>query len=500
MTGSLDVRLHAALGVLASFGGQVEGAKTAASFTNGMNPEAISASLGPASNGKDKAPLLAGQTDDKESFDGVAEGKPGEATRKAGKEQLNHERCVQNRCVAVRDTAEVMGTTSESSVSTIEGIAEKLEFFAIASGVVGFVGKPLLDLLAKVAVEVAENILHSRNNSLDRTIDMLIADAKPAAEPGNSQSPVCHDPTPPKVKCPEEVKEPPKCEPPVQPAQCTPLTPPPQAATPVVTDSAPAPGIAPAQIALPEANQTLLPPPPPPAPAPLAPAAPSMPLAPPLAGSLQINVQGVAKLWAEIVQGATEAFAPPAESCPPTISVPEPELESEPEPMPPAEHSSQHEECAVEKHTCTASTETETEQKPESAPKPEPAPEPEPKPAPEPEPKPAPEPEPKPEPKPEPEPEPKPAPEPAPKPEPHRCEPPVSEHKGSEHKVPSPPSDRGDHSETKNKPITPSSQWTPDVWVSAAGTASIEVTEASVELAGAGTVAAGVNLERSGEW
>lgn len=494
MTGSLDVRLHAALGILASFGGQVEGAKTAASFTNGMNPEAISASLGPASNGKDKVPLLAGQTDDKESFDGVAEGKPGEATRKAGKEQLNHERCVQNRCVAVRDTAEVMGTTSESSVSTIEGIAEKLEFFAIASGVVGFVGKPLLDLLAKVAVEVAENILHSRNNSLDRTIDMLIADAKPAAEPGNSQSPVCHDPTPPKVKCPEEVKEPPKCEPPVQPAQCTPLTPPPQAATPVVTDSAPAPGVAPAQIALPEANQTLLPPPPPPAPAPLAPAAPSMPLAPPLAGSLQINVQGVAKLWAEIVQCATEAFAPPAESCPPTISVPEPELESEPEPMPPAEHSSQHEECEVEKHKCTASTETETAQKPESAPKPEPAPEAEP------DPKPAPEPEPDPKPEPAPEPEPKPAPEPEPKPEPHRCEPPVSEHKGSEHKVPSPPSGRGDHSETKDKPITPSSQWTPDVWVSAAGTASIEVTEASVELAGAGTVAAGVNLERSGEW
>ena len=133
MTGSLDLRLNAALDVMAGFGADVEGAKAVASFTNGMNPETILTSLGPASNQKQQAPELAAEACVKESLKGTGDAQPGTATEKAGKEQLNHEHCVQDRCVAVRDTAEIMGTTSENSVSLIEDIAEKLELFGMAA-------------------------------------------------------------------------------------------------------------------------------------------------------------------------------------------------------------------------------------------------------------------------------------------------------------------------------------------------------------------------------
>lgn len=521
MTGSLDLRLNAALAVMAGFGAPVEGAKAAASFTNGMNPETILTSLGPASNQKQQAPELAAEACVKDSLRGTGDAQPGTATEKAGKEQLNHEHCVQDRCVAVRDTAEIMGTTSENSVSLIEDIAEKLELFGMAA--IGLIngGKPLLDLLAKLAGKLSEDILRSRNNCLDTTMDQLIRDAKPAAEPGNSDKPVCQDPTPAETKRPEPVKAPesdcpaPKkvvTSPPAaeQPCETGPAQhPAPQAAAQVVTQTAmaqapqpasppvpePAPALAPAPEPMPA--QSLVPPPPPPA--------PPAPLAPSLAGSLQINVEGAARLWEQIVHCATEALAPPADHCPAPEPAPEPKPEPAPEPEP-----------------CP-------EPKPE--PKPEPAPpteqvghkeecEPEPKPVgnPQPEPEPS---EPCDEPKPEPKPEPpqqceEPKPEPKPEP-PQECEEPKPEPK-PEHKAPTPPS-----SDTKGEPITPaapsqdsapepnpenhpkpqpapSKQWTPDVWVSAAGAASIEMTGTSVELAGAGAVAVGVNIERSGEW
>lgn len=497
MTGSLDLRLNAALAVMAGFGAPVEGAKAAASFTNGMNPETILTSLGPASNQKQQAPELAAEACVKESLKSTGDAQPGTATEKAGKEQLNHEHCVQDRCVAVRDTAEIMGTTSETSVSLIEDIAEKLELFGMAA--IGLIngGKPLLDLLAKLAGKLSEDILRSRNNCLDTTMDQLIRDAKPAAELGNSDKPVCQDPKPAETKCPEPVKAPegdcpaPKkvvTPPPAAEQLCetgAAQHPAPQAAAQVVTQTAmaqaPQPAPAPAPVADPEPApapapmpaQSLVPPPPPPA--------PLAPLAPPLAGSLQINVEGAVRLWEQIVHCATEALAPPADQCP--------------------------------------------------VPAPEPAPEPEPEPAPEPEPEPCPEPEPEPEPappaeqvehkeecEPEPQPEPKPELKPLPEPEPSQeCEEPKPEPK-PEHKAPTPPS-----SDTKGEPITPaapspesapernaenhpkpepvpSKQWTPDVWVSAAGAASIEMTGTSVELAGAGAAAVGVNIERSGEW
>lgn len=479
MTGSLDLRLNAALDVMAGFGAPVEGAKAAASFTNGMNPETILTSLGPASNQKQKAPELAAEACVKESLKGTGDAQPGTATEKAGKEQLNHEHCVQDRCVAVRDTAEIMGTTSENSVSLIEDIAEKLELFGMAA--IGLIngGKPLLDLLAKLAGKLSEDILRSRNNCLDTTMDQLIRDAKPAAEPGNSDKPVCQDPKPVETKCPEPVKAPEgDC-----PAPKKVVTPPPAAEQPCETGAAqhPAPQAAAqvvTQTAMAQAPQPASPPVPEPAPAPAPapepmpaqslvppPPAPPAPLAPSLAGSLQINVEGAARLWEQIVHCATEALAPPADHCP------------APEPAP--------------------------EPKPEPAPEPEPCPEPKPEPPQQCE-------EPKPEPKPEPEPEPKPEP-------PQECEEPKPEPK-PEHKAPTPPS-----SDTKGEPITPaapsqdsapepnpenhpkpqpapSKQWTPDVWVSAAGAASIEMTGTSVELAGAGAVAVGVNIERSGEW
>lgn len=530
MTGSLDLRLNAALAVMAGFGAPVEGAKAAASFTNGMNPETILTSLGPASNQKQQAPELAAEACVKENLKGTGDAQPGTATEKAGKEQLNHEHCVQDRCVAVRDTAEIMGTTSETSVSLIEDIAEKLELFGMAA--IGLIngGKPLLDLLAKLAGKLSEDILRSRNNCLDTTMDQLIRDAKPAAEPGNSDKPVCQDPKPAETKCPEPVKAPegdcpaPKkvvTPPPAAEQQCetgAAQHPAPQAAAQVVTQTAmaqaPQPAPVPAPVADPEPApapapmpaQSLVPPPPPPA--------PPAPLAPPLAGSLQINVEGAVRLWEQIVHCATEALTPPADQCP----VPPPEPASEPEP------------CSEPKpEPCP-----EPEPAPESALAPEPAPEPEPCPEPEPEPEPAPpteqvehkeecEPEPKPEPKPEPpqqceDPKPEPKPELEPKPEPKPEPPQQCEAPKPEHKAPTPPS-----SDTKGEPITPaapspesapepnaenhpkpqpvpSKQWTPDVWVSAAGAASIEMTGTSVELAGAGAAAVGVNIERSGEW
>lgn len=506
MTGSLDLRLNAALAVMAGFGADVEGAKAAASFTNGMNPETILTSLGPASNQKQQAPELAAEACVKESLAGTGDAQPGTATEKAGKEQLNHEHCVQDRCVAVRDTAEIMGTTSENSVSLIEDIAEKLELFGMAA--IGLIngGKPLLDLLAKLAGKLSEDILRSRNNCLDTTMDQLIRDAKPAAEPGNSDKPVCQDPKPAETKCPEPVKAPegdcpaPKkvvTPPPAGEQPCetgAAQHPAPQAAAQVVTQTAmaqaPQPAPAPTPVADPEPApapepmpaQSLVPPPPPPA--------PPDPLAPPLAGSLQINVEGAVRLWEQIVHCATEAMAPPTDHCPAPEPAPEPKPEPAPapepcpdpkpepapEPAPPTEQVGHKEEC-------------EPEPKPVGNPQPEPEPS---------------EPcdEPKPEPKPEPpqqceesKPEPKPQPEPEPKPE---------------HKAPTPPS-----SDTKGEPITPaapnlendpkpqpapSKQWTPDVWVSAAGAASIEMTGASVELAAAGAAAVGVNIERSGEW
>lgn len=487
MTGSLDLRLNAALDVMAGFGADVEGAKAVASFTNGMNPETILTSLGPASNQKQQAPELAAEACVKESLKGTGDAQPGTATEKAGKEQLNHEHCVQDRCVAMRDTAEIMGTTSENSVSLIEDIAEKLELFGMAA--IGLIngGKPLLDLLAKLAGKLSEDILRSRNNCLDTTMDQLIRDARPAADPGNSDKPVCQDPKPAETKCPEPVKAPegdcpaPKkvvTPPPAaeQPYETGPAQhPAPQAAAQVVTQTAmaqaPQPAPAPAPVPAPEpapapapmSAQSLVPLPPPPA--------PPAPLAPPLAGSLQINVEGAVRLWEQIVHCATEALAPPADHCPASA--------------------------------------------PELAPEPTPEPEPCPEPKPEPEPEPKPEPphqceEPKLEPKSEPEPEPEPKPKPEP---PQQCEEPKPEHK-----APTPPS-----SDTKGEPITPaapsqesapepnaendpkpqpapSKQWTPDVWVSAAGAASIEMTGTSVELAAAGAAAVGVNIERSGEW
>ena len=484
MTGSLDLRLNTALAVMAGFGAPVEGAKAAASFTNGMNPETILTSLGPASNQKQQAPELAAEACVKESLKGTGDAQPGTATEKAGKEQLNHEHCVQDRCVAVRDTAEIMGTTSENSVSLIEDIAEKLELFGMAA--IGLIngGKPLLDLLAKLAGKLSEDILRSRNNCLDTTMDQLIRDAKPAAEPGNSDKPVCQDPKPAETKCPEPVKAPESdCPAPKKVVTPPPATeqpcetgaaqhPAPQAAAQVVTQTAmaqaPQPAPAPAPVADPEPApapapmpaQSLVPPPPPPA--------PPAPLAPPLAGSLQINVEGAVRLWEQIVHCATEALAPPADQFP----VPAPE------PAPLAEQVEHKEECKPE---------PQSEPKPELPQKCE---------------------EPKPEPKAEPEPKPEPKPE-----SPQQCEEPKPEHK-----APTPPS-----SDTKGEPITPaapspesapernpenhpkpepvpSKQWTPDVWVSAAGAASIEMTGTSVELAGAGAVAVGVNIERSGEW
>ncbi len=535
MTGSLDLRLNAALAVMAGFGADVEGAKAAASFTNGMNPETILTSLGPASNQKQQAPELAAAASVKDSLKGTGEAQPGTATEKAGKEQLNHEHCVQDRCVAVRDTAEIMGTTSENSVSLIEDIAEKLELFGMAA--VGLIsgGKPLLDLLAKLAGKLSEDILRSRNNCLDTTMDQLIRDAKPAAEPGNSDKTVCQDPKPAETKCPEPVKSPegdypaPKkvvTPPPAaeQPCETGPSQhPAPQAAAQVVTQTAmaqaPQPAPAPAPVPAPEPApapppmpaQSLVPPPPPPA--------PPAPLAPPLAGSLQINVEGAVRLWEQIVHCATEALAPPADHCPASAPepAPEPTPEPKPEPAPPTEKVEHKEECEPEPKPepkpepadhCEKS-EQEVEQKPVGNPQPQPEPKLEPEPEPKPEPPHQCE-EPKLEPKPEPEPEPELKPKPEP---PQQCEEPKPEHK-----APTPPS-----SDTKGEPITPaapsqepapapnaenhpkpqpapSKQWTPDVWVSAAGAASIEMTGASVELAAAGAAAVGVNIERSGEW
>lgn len=541
MTGSLDLRLNAALDVMAGFGADVEGAKAAASFTNGMNPETILTSLGPVSNQKQKAPELATEACVKDSLKGTGESQPGTATEKAGKEQLNHECCVQDRCVAVRDTAEVMGTTSETSVSLIEDIAEKLELFGMAAiGLIGG-GKPLIDLLAKLAGKLAEDILHSRNNCLDTTMDQLIRDAKPAAEPGNSHKPLCDDPKPVETKCPEPVKAPegdcpaPKkvvTPPPAaeQPCETGPAQhPAPQAAAQVVTQTAmaqaPQPAPVPEPVAAPEPApapapmpaQSLVPPPPPPA--------PPVPLAPSLAGSLQINVEGAVKVWEQIVHCATEALAPPEDHCPASAPEPAPEPtpepepcpepkpepcpepEPEPEPAPPTEQVEHKEECEPEPKPepkpepaehCEKS-EQEVEQKPVGNPQPEPEPEPKPEPPQQCE-----------EPKPEPEPEPEPKPKPEP---PQQCE-----ESKPEHKAPTPPS-----SDTKGEPITPaapnqesapapnaenhpkpqpapSKQWTPDVWVSAAGAASIEMTSTSVELAGAGAAAVGVTIERSGEW
>ena len=91
MTASLEMRLNAALDVMARFGAPVEEAKAAASFTNGMNPEAIRASLGPASNSKRQAPGGEAEKNAKESFRGLGDGRPGKATEKAGKEQQDHE-------------------------------------------------------------------------------------------------------------------------------------------------------------------------------------------------------------------------------------------------------------------------------------------------------------------------------------------------------------------------------------------------------------------------
>ena len=535
MTGSLDLRLNAALDVMAGFGADVEGAKAVASFTNGMNPETILTSLGPASNQKQQAPELAAEACVKESLKGTGDAQPGTATEKAGKEQLNHEHCVQDRCVAVRDTAEIMGTTSENSVSLIEDIAEKLELFGMAA--IGLIngGKPLLDLLGKLAGKLSEDILRSRNNCLDTTMDQLIRDARPAADPGNSDKPVCQDPKPAETKCPEPVKAPEgDC-----PAPKKVVTPPPaaeqpcetgpaqhpasQAAAQVVTQTAmaqaPQPAPAPAPVPAPEPApapppmpaQSLVPPPPPPA--------PPAPLAPPLAGSLQINVEGAVRLWEQIVHCATEALAPPADHCPASAPepAPEPTPEPKPEPAPPTEQVEHKEECEPEPKPepkpepadhCEKS-EQEVEQKPVGNPQPQPEPKLEPEPEPKPEPPHQCE-EPKLEPKPEPEPEPELKPKPEP---PQQCEEPKPEHK-----APTPPS-----SDTKGEPITPaapsqepapapnaenhpkpqpapSKQWTPDVWVSAAGAASIEMTGTSVELAGAGAVAVGVNIERSGEW
>ena len=313
MTGSLDLRLNAALDVMARYGASVDGAKTAASFTHGMNPETIRTSLGPVSNQKQQAPRLNGEAYAEESLDGMAYSKPRNATEKAGKEQRDHEHCVQDRCVAVRDTAEIMDTTSEKSVSTIEDIAEKLEVFGLA--VIGMMagGKIMMDLLAKAAGKLSENIIRSRNKCLDKTLDQLICDAKPASEPGNSDKPVCHDPKPEQITCPEQVKKPhvdcpaPKSSAP-EPSDPAPtvVTPPPapeqpcetgpthhhapQAAAQVVTQTAmahipqpaPAPAPAPVPEQMPMPTQSLVPPPPPPAPP-----------APPLAGSLQINIQGL---------------------------------------------------------------------------------------------------------------------------------------------------------------------------------------------------------------
>lgn len=529
MTGSLDLRLNAALAVMAGFGAPVEGAKAAASFTNGMNPETILTSLGPASNQKQQAPELAAEACVKDSLRGTGDAQPGTATEKAGKEQLNHEHCVQDRCVAVRDTAEIMGTTSENSVSVIEDIAEKLELFGMAA--IGLIngGKPLLDLLAKLAGKLSEDILRSRNNCLDATMDQLIRDAKPAAEPGNSDKPVCQDPKPAETKCPEPVKAPesdcpaPKkvvTPPPAaeQPCETGPAQhPAPQAAAQVVTQTAmaqapqpasppvPEPAPAPAPAPEPMPAQSLVPPPPPPA--------PPAPLAPSLAGSLQINVEGAARLWEQIVHCATEALAPPADHCPAPEPAPEPKPEPAPEPEPcPEPKPEPKPEPAPPTEQVGHKEECEPEPKPVGNPQPEPEPS---EPCDEPKPEPKPEPpqqceEPKPEPKPEPEPEPKPEP-------PQECEEPKPEPK-PEHKAPTPPS-----SDTKGEPITPaapsqdsapepnpenhpkpqpapSKQWTPDVWVSAAGAASIEMTGTSVELAGAGAAAVGVNIERSGEW
>ncbi|WP_293819822.1 hypothetical protein, partial [uncultured Corynebacterium sp.] len=368
MTGSLDLRLNAALDVMAGFGAPVEGAKAAASFTNGMNPETLLSSLGPASNQKQQAPELAAEACVKDSLKGTGDAQPGTATEKAGREQLNHECCVQDRCVAVRDTAEVMGTTSETSVGLIEDIAEKLELFCMAAvGLIGG-GKPLIDVLAKLAGKLSEDILHSRNNCLDTTMDQLIRDAKPAAEPGNSGKPVCDDPKPAETKCPEPVKAPegdcpaskkvvtppPAAE---QPCETVPVQhPAPQAPAQVVTQTAmaqaPQPAPAPAPVATPESApepmpaQSLVPPPPPPA--------PSAPLAPPLAGSLKINVEGAVKLWEQIVHCATEVLAPPVDHCPAPDPTPDPKPEPAPEPT------SKPEQCP--------------EPKPEQCPEPEPEP------------------------------------------------------------------------------------------------------------------------------
>lgn len=545
MTGSLDLRLNAALAVMAGFGADVEGAKAAASFTNGMNPETILTSLGPASNQKQQAPELAAAASVKDSLKGTGEAQPGTATEKAGKEQLNHEHCVQDRCVAVRDTAEIMDTTSENSVSLIEDIAEKLEVFGMAA--VGLIsgGKPLLDLLAKLAGKLSEDILRSRNNCLDTTMDQLIRDAKPSAEPGNSDKPVCQDPKPAETKCPEPVKAPegdcpaPKkvvTPPPAVEQPCetgAAQHPTPQAAAQVVTQTAmaqaPQPAPAPAPVPAPEPApapppmpaQSLVPPPPPPA--------PPAPLAPSLAGSLQINVEGAVRLWEQIVHCATEALAPPADPCPASAPepAPEPTLEPEPcpepkpepcpepepelEPVPPTEQVEHKEECEPEPKPepkpepaehCEKS-EQEVEQKPVGNPQPEPKPEPEPEPS-----EPCEEQKPEPEPKPKPEPpqqceEPKPEPCPEPKPEHKAPTPPSSDTKGEPITPAAPSQEPAPEPNVENHPKpqpAPSKQWTPDVWVSAAGAASIEMTGASVELTTAGAAAVGVNIERSGEW
>ena len=217
-------RLDAALAGMAAHGAPVGPAVTAAAFTKGFDLDAIRgarslselATQSPGRRGQPMIPVGKPLSSIWEAlstaggvlslFDQLAGGSPNGSTTDAFNDQCEHEREVERARCAEASALDALERVNDACIVTVVAIAEKMQGAAKAAlSVLGVSAGPLISAMGLAAVTSVTGLLSMRNSAMSGLLSKLLVDMAPPADPGCSDDPVCKNPRP---ECGEEPNKP----------------------------------------------------------------------------------------------------------------------------------------------------------------------------------------------------------------------------------------------------------------------------------------------------
>ena len=209
---------------MAAHGAPVGPAVTAAAFTNGFDLDAIRgarslsefATQSPGRRGKPMIPVGKPLSSIWEAlstaggvlslFDQLAGGSPNGSTTDAFNDQCEHEREVERARCAEVSALDALERVNDACIVAVVAIAEKMQGAAKAAlSVLGVSAGPLISAMGLAAVTSVTGMLSMRNSAMSGLLSKLLVDMAPPADPGCSDDPVCKNP---RLECGEEPNKP----------------------------------------------------------------------------------------------------------------------------------------------------------------------------------------------------------------------------------------------------------------------------------------------------